>query len=282
MKAVYGGKLKSEKKAVAIPENKPTKKEVKIDFNADTGGVNSIQVGSKELLVSPLKLNILRYIDNERLNLSEYAEFDMRHSRSMVVDCEEKGKAVVFNGIIASNCNDPSVYYTLAYERIEGGLKIKLKYKIADYVKRIPRIGFELALPKEYDKFSYIGYGPHESYIDKNRLCEYGYYTSTADKNFTNYIRPQENGSHYDTEYLKIDGAFSVTAEKPFSFSILPFTTEQLFDCKHAFELKRKGIVNVCIDLAMRGVGTHSCGPELLKEFEVSKEGENEFTVIFE
>ena len=96
------------------------------------------------------------------------------------------------------------------------------------------------------------------------------------------YIRPQENGSHYDTEYLRIDGAFSVTAEKPFSFSILPFTSEQLFDCKHAFELKRKGIVNVCIDLAMRGVGTHSCGPELLKEFEVPREGENEFTVIFE
>lgn len=73
-----------------------------------------------------------------------------------------------------------------------------------------------------------------------------------------------------------------MTAAKPFSFSVLPFTSEQLFDKKHAYELKRTGITNVCIDLAMRGVGTHSCGPELAKEFEVPREGENEFTLIFE
>lgn len=282
MKAVYGGRLKSEKKEIKIPAEKPTKKEVKITFNADTGALNLIQVGEKQLLASPMKLNILRYIDNERLNLSEYAEFDMRHSKSIVISGQAQENGMTFEGIIASNCNDPSVYYTLAYERIEGGLKIKLKYKLADYVKRIPRIGFEMALPKEYQNFSYIGFGPYESYIDKNCLCEYGQYTSTAEKNFVNYIRPQENGSHYGTEYLKIDGAFSVTAAKPFSFSILPFTTEQLFDCKHAFELKRKGIISVCIDLAMRGVGTHSCGPELAKEFEVPREGENEFILIFE
>ena len=282
MKAVYGGKLKSEVKSVEIPTDKATEKEVKIDFNAYTGGLNSVQVGGEELLAAPLKLNILRYTDNERLNLAEYAEFDMRHSKGIVVTEEEKDGKRIFNGVIASNCNDPSVYYTIAYEQIKGGLKIKLKYKIAPYVKRIPRIGLEFALPKNYDKFSYVGFGPYESYIDKNCLCEYGYYSATAESNFVNYIRPQENGSHYHTEYLKVDGAFSVTAEKPFSFSVLPFTSEQFFDAKHAFELKRKGLVNVCIDLAMRGVGTHSCGPELAKEFEVPREGENEFTVIFQ
>jgi beta-galactosidase len=267
---------------VEIPTDKATEKEVKIDFNAYTGGLNSVQVGGEELLAAPLKLNILRYTDNERLNLAEYAEFDMRHSKGIVVTEEEKDGKRIFNGVIASNCNDPSVYYTIAYEQIKGGLKIKLKYKIAPYVKRIPRIGLEFALPKNYDKFSYVGFGPYESYIDKNCLCEYGYYSATAESNFVNYIRPQENGSHYHTEYLKVDGAFSVTAEKPFSFSVLPFTSEQFFDAKHAFELKRKGLVNVCIDLAMRGVGTHSCGPELAKEFEVPREGENEFMVIFQ
>jgi len=281
MKAVYGGKLKSEKTAVKIPEIQPTKKEVKIAFNADTGGVNSIIVGEKELLASPLKLNILRYIDNERLNAPEYAEFGMRESKSFVIASKKTEKGYTFDGVICSNCNDPSVYYTLAYEEIEGGLKIKLKYKLAKYVKRIPRVGFEFALPKEYGDFSYVGFGPYESYIDKNCLCKYGYYSSSAEKNFVNYIRPQENGSHFATEFLQVDGAFALTAEKPFSFSVLPFTSEQLFDCKHAFELKRKGITNVCIDLAMRGVGTHSCGPELAKEFEVPSEGENEFALLF-
>ncbi len=281
MKAVYGGKLKSKKTAVKIPEVQPTKKGVESAFNADTGGVNSIKFGEKELLASPLKLNILRYIDNERLNSSEYAEFGMRESKSFVISSEKTERGYTFGGVICSNCNAPSVCYTLAYERIEGGLKIKFKYELAKYVKRIPRIGFEFALPKEYGNFSCVGFGPHESYIDKNCFCEYGYYSSTAEKNFVNYIRLQENGSHFATEFLQVDGAFALTAEQPFSFSVLPFTSEQLFDCKHAFELKRKGIINVCVDLAMRGVGTHSCGPELAKEFEVPSKGENEFTLLF-
>ena len=73
-----------------IPKDKPTEKEVKIALNADTGGLNSVQVGGEELLAMPMKLNILRYTDNERLNLTEYAEFDMRHSKGIVVSEEEK------------------------------------------------------------------------------------------------------------------------------------------------------------------------------------------------
>ena len=93
-----------------------------------------------------------------------------------------------------------------------------------------------------------------------------------------NYIRPQESGSHYACKYLAVKDLFKVTAESPFSCSVNPFTTKQLCEAKHAFELEENDFVNVCIDLAMRGVGTHSCGPELLKEFEVPREGENEFT----
>ena len=71
-------------------------------------------------------------------------------------------------------------------------------------------------------------------------------------------------------------------AEKPFSFSVLPYETAQLFACKHTFELKKHGIVNVCLDLAMRGVGSYSCGPELDEKYEIPRESENVFTLLFE
>jgi hypothetical protein len=147
----------------------------------------------------------------------------------------------------------------------------------------VPRIGIRFRLPAEMNQVAYFGRGPGENYIDRQRASHVDLYKTTAEAKYTNnYVRPQENGSHYASEYLRISGAFSVTAEKPFSFSVLPFTSAQLFDCKHAYELKRKGITSVCIDLAMRGGGTHSCGTELAKEFEVPQEGENEFTLIFE
>lgn len=75
-------------------------------------------------------------------------------------------------------------------------LTIDIEYKLSDYVKRFPRFGIKFGVGREFDKFSYVGYGPYESYVDKHVASEYGYYESTADDNYDhNYIRPQESGS---------------------------------------------------------------------------------------
>ena len=96
-----------------------------------------------------------------------------------------------------------------------------------------------------------------------------------------NYIRPQESGSHYACKYLAVKNLFKVTAEQPFSCSVNPFTTAQLRETLHSFELEENDFVNVCIDLAMRGVGSHSCGPDLSEEYEIPKTGKNTFKFTF-
>ena len=157
-----------------------------------------------------------------------------------------------------------------------------ISYKIADYVKNMARFGIEFAIDKAYNNFSYIGYGPTESYVDKHVACEYGYFKSTAEQNYEHgYVRPQESGSHYASKYLNVDGLFSMTAENPFSFSVNPYTTKQLQNTLHDFELKENDFVNVCIDLAMRGVGSNSCGPELDKKYEIPTSGKNTFKFKF-
>ena len=113
-----------------------------------------------------------------------------------------------------------------------------------------------------------------ESYADKHAACEYGYYVSSAEENYDRkYIRPQESGSHYACTSLAVKELFKVTAEKPFSCSVNPFTTEQLCEAMHSFELAENDFVNVCIDLAMRGVGSHSCGPMLPAKYEIPRKG---------
>ena len=72
-----------------------------------------------------------------------------------------------------------------------------------------------------------------------------------------------------------------MTAENLFSFSVNPYTTKQLTTTTHGFELKENDFVNVCIDIAMRGVGSHSCGPELEKKYEIPKEGKKVFKLVF-
>ncbi|MBO5714091.1 MAG: hypothetical protein J6R83_01550, partial [Clostridia bacterium] len=96
-----------------------------------------------------------------------------------------------------------------------------------------------------------------------------------------NYIRPQESGSHYHTKYLGVDGLFKVIADNPFSFSVNPYTTNQLYHTKHNFELKENDFVNVCLDLGMRGVGSAACGPDLFEKYEIPKSGKNKFKITF-
>ncbi len=225
MKAVYGGKLSSDKKSVSIPKPEQKNMPVEIDVDTDTAIIKQLKVNGKEILLSPMKLNMLRYIDNERLNQAEYNEFGMKDLKSYVKEYKKTKNGYVFEGVMISDCLSPALFYTLTYEVISGGLKITLSYKLNNYVKRIPRIGFEFAISNEYSTFDYVGYGPTESYVDKHIATEYGIYTSTAEENFTNYIRPQENGSHYGTDYLHVRKLMSVTADKDFSFSILPYRT---------------------------------------------------------
>ena len=107
-------------------------------------------------------------------------------------------------------------------------------------------------------------------------------YESTAEENYDmNYIRPQESGSHYACRYLELKDLFAVTAGSPFSCSVNPYTTEQLRKTRHNFELEENAFVNVCIDLGLRGIGSHSCGPVLQEQYEIPKTGKNTFRFTF-
>jgi len=52
-------------------------------------------------------------------------------------------------------------------------------------------------LNRSFDKVSYYGYGPYESYIDKHRADYLGNFEALVDSMHEDYIRPQENSSHY-------------------------------------------------------------------------------------
>ena len=97
----------------------------------------------------------------------------------------------------------PAVEFELKYEVLANTLIATISYKIADYIESLPRFGIEFGVDKSHGNFSYVGFGPTESYVDKHVACEYGYYVSSAEENYDReYIRPQESGSHYACKYL--------------------------------------------------------------------------------
>ena len=283
MKAVYGEKTKSEVCQVDLPQIRSNSAKISIEVNEHTGEITSIKADNKELLRTPVHFNITRYTDNDRGLISHWIDRCRLDScKSHIFSCKKTENSYRFKGCLAANCLIPAAEFELIYEVIGNVLSVSVEYSLADYVERFPRFGIEFGIDKAFGNFSYVGFGPTESYVDKHVASEYGYYESTAEKNYDHkYIRPQESGSHYACKYLEVKNLFSVTAENPFSFSVNPYTTAQLRDTLHSFELEENDFVNVCIDLAMRGVGSNSCGPALPDKYEIPRSGKNTFKFTF-
>lgn len=284
MKAVYGGKTKSEVNIVEIPASTyKFSSAIDIEVNEHTGEITSIKADGKEVLRIPMHFNIIRFTDNDRDLVPHWiGRCHLDSCRPHIFSCEKNENSYKFKGCLAANCLMPAAEFELMYEVAGNVLTATIEYKLADYVERFPRFGIEFGVDKAHGNFSYAGFGPTESYVDKHIACEYGYYVNSARENYDReYIRPQESGSHYACKYMAVKDLFKVTAEQPFSFSVNPYTTKQLCETLHSFELEENDFVNVCIDLAMRGVGSHSCGPELPDEYEIPRKGKNTFKFTF-
>ena len=119
----------------------------------------------------------------------------------------------------------------------------------------------------------YFAYGPYESYLDKHRASRLGVYAQSVDAMFENYLMPQENSSHCGCRYVTLtDGAYALTAaaEEPFSFNVSSYTQEELTEKRHSYELEKCGETVLCIDYKMSGVGSNSCGPQLLPQYQLN------------
>ena len=284
MMAVYGGKTTSEVCPVDIPASTyKFSSGIAIEVNEHTGEITSIKADGKEVLRTPIHFNVTRYTDNDRDLVPHWiGRCHLDACKPHIFECKKTDNGYKFKGCLAANCLMPAAEFELCYEVNGNVLTATIAYKLADYIERFPRFGVEFGVDKAYGNFSYVGFGPTESYVDKHIASEYGYYVSSAEENYDyKYIRPQESGSHYACKYLAVKNLFKVTAEQPFSCSVNPFTTEQLRETLHSFELEENDFVNVCIDLAMRGVGSHSCGPDLPEEYEIPKEFKNTFKFTF-
>lgn len=139
----------------------------------------------------------------------------------------------------------------------------------------LPRFGLRLFLPKEMDQVTYSGLGPWESYGDKRRASSHGIYSSSVADLHEDYLKPQENGSHGDCDYVVVSGGGAVIkacGPKPFSFNASVFTQEELTEKSHNFQLVPCGSTVWNLDFGQNGIGSNSCGPRLLEKYRLADE----------
>jgi beta-galactosidase len=156
-----------------------------------------------------------------------------------------------------------------------GEITLSARINVRENLIFLPRFGLQLEMPKGNEEVEYFGYGPHENYIDKKQSVREGKYNTTVDEMFENYLVPQENGSRSGTKYAiisnKLGMGLKISTGKEFSFNVAHYTPEDLTKAGHPYELNKRKETIVNIDYKMSGVGSNSCGPELLPKYQLSE-----------
>ena len=166
-----------------------------------------------------------------------------------------------------------------------GTITCKIDAKRNTDMPYLPRFGVELTLPKSWQQVSYLGYGPQECYIDKHHLAWFDAFESTVGDMHEDYIKPQENGNHYHCRKASVgNGTNGVTAyaATSFDFSVSNYSDYELAVKKHNYELEESDFVTMHLDYKNSGVGSNSCGPQLLPQYQMNdKEFEWEYQLKF-
>ena len=246
-------------------------------FDNETGLFTSMVYKNRNLLTRPMEWNTWRApTDNDRNVAHQWRASGYDRPTVRVYSVEQEGNTLTCRlGIAAvtiAKFLDVQAEWTVSPS---GRVDVKLHCQRDTRFPWMPRFGLRLFLPQEFRGVEYFAYGPYESYQDKHRASRLGVYAQSVDAMHEDYIKPQENSSHWGCRYVTItDGAFALTAaaEQPFSFNVSPYTQEELTAKAHNWELEPCGETVLCLDYKMSGVGSNSCGPQLLPQYRLEEE----------
>lgn len=249
-------------------------------FNKRTGVFESIVRDQVSILERPMEYNIWRApTDNDRNIRAQWqaAGYDRTTVRVYHTEVQEQpDRAVITADLALSAIYIQRILDIRASWTIygDGRLEIQLDARRNLEMPYLPRFGLRLFLPKAMNSVEYFGYGPNESYIDKCRSSYLSRFFTDVGSLHEDYIRPQENGSHHGCRDLTVSDEMGcgVKVAGDFSFNASYYTQEELTRKAHNFELEECGSTVLCLDARQSGIGSNSCGPELIEKYRLDAE----------
>ena len=129
----------------------------------------------------------------------------------------------------------------------------------------LPRVGVPFELPVEFDRLTWLGLGPGDSYPDRRAASSFGRWAAIVGELAVPFVRPQEYGLRLDTAWFELASpavTLRFEGDRPLAFSALPHSVEELETATHRHLLPPSSATHVHVDVAHRGLGTAACGPD--------------------
>ena len=185
-----------------------------------------------------------------------------------------------------------NVTYTVT---ADGRINVACRYFGQKGLPQMPVFGLRMVMPTMASGFTYEGLSG-ETYPDRMAGGVPGVY-EVKGLPVTPYMVPQDCGMHMETKWVEIrrDTQLANTAnppesalriamdDKPFAFSCLPYTAEELENATHHEELPPARRTVLCVYGAVRGVGgINSWGADVEEAYHLSAEEDMAFSFNIE
>ena len=261
-----------------------TGENVKAVFSHSSGTLSSLVYNGIEVLVEGQgpKLNLFRApVDNDnwlRRDLHRAGLNDLSYT------VEDVSVEQVTPGIVRVRCtvdcagrSDNGVKHTATFT-VFGNGAIDVSNQVRPYgsLSVLPKLGVSLVLPQGFETLTWLGRGPHESYVDRKRSADVGLYSGIVAEQYERYVRPQDNGNKTDVRWAALtrrkgQGLLVVT-DGTYSISAHHNTAADYDEARNIHRVVPRDEVYLCIDAAHTGLGGASCGPRPLNKYILNAE----------
>ncbi|MEM9928307.1 MAG: glycoside hydrolase family 2 TIM barrel-domain containing protein [Bacteroidota bacterium] len=237
---------------------------VKAVISGATGFLISYAQDGVELLEAPLRPNFWRAVtDNDRIGYHTPERLTYWKHANKSVRASDLKMGMNKNGVSSvttvQTFTDGQAQQRISYTiQPDGSLHIGVDFRASAGLPAMPRLGLQLGIPADFKQVSYLGRGPQENYIDRNRSALVGQYELALEDLMTSYVYPQANGNRTGTHWAifrNASGQGLKVSGNDFQFSAYPYTTENLEAAKLVCELEDAGYLTLNIDHQQMGVG---------------------------
>lgn len=172
--------------------------------------------------------------------------------------------------------------------RDDGWTRATVTLTVPDELADPPRVGTEWVLPAQLSQVEWFGDGPHECAADRRASTIVARHSSDVDGLYEDYVVPQEHGLRTGVRWLALSGAGAAAARRTgllvvadpdagdatFTMSVRRHSDAELWSCTHTDDLVRLAATRPAatflhLDVAQRGLGTGSCGPDTLDRYRI-------------
>jgi beta-galactosidase len=201
------------------------------------------------------------------------------------VDVRQDGQTVVVTIAQIAGCAvaEAAFRHVHSYEiAADGRIRVANRFSVDPALDDLPRLGVTLTAPAGFEAVEWFGLGPGDTYADRNRAGWIGRFASAVTGQYVDYVVPQEHGNRTGLRWLALsNGAAGIrfTHARPCEGSVSHFTPADLFAAAHAHQLTPRPETLINLDVAQRGLGSASCGPDTLERYRI---GAGEYALDFD